>query len=117
MTGRIVIELGNPAKNSIGPKSPNLLAFERRSLAPTHRNNFYAATEPASWCARTLEMRCFAGAAAAGGLSGACAVELWVGGGGTIAKSIRPRTIIPRIAMIIMFQCRKLTTLFLRSPC
>jgi hypothetical protein len=62
-------------------------------------------------------MRCFAGAAVAGGLCGACAVELWAGGGGTIAKSIKPRTIIPRIVMITMFQCRKLTTLFVRSPC
>jgi hypothetical protein len=65
---------------------------------------------------RTLEIRCFAGAALAGGLSGACAVVgLCAGGGGTIAKSIRPRTIIPSIAMITMFQRRKLTTLFTRS--
>ena len=66
----------------------------------------YAATESVSWCTRTFEMRCFAGAALGRCWSGACAVELCAGGGGTIAKSITPRTIIPRIAMITMFQCQ-----------
>lgn len=104
-------------KSFLRPEARFSSPFNLGAEGPTPENNFYTVTGAASWCGRTFEMRCLAGVALAGGLSGACAVELCAGGGGTIAKSISPSTIIPRIAMITMFQCRKLTTLFVRSPC